>query len=241
MPVPTSFADLSTTPASNSPAGSENVFPDLDDYIRFINAALASISANTATNGWVSPYVAGSGSWAIPGTIGSTTPNTGAFTTLSASGTVSGAGFTARFADPGPIGSTTPSTIAGTTGTFSNGLDLTGSVVAGYAAGSGGTVTQATDKFTTVVLNKPTGRITTFNDLLASGSTANFILTNSTLTLPYTVILNIVGGVTDVRNYTVAAGFNATSSVQILLRNISGGPLSESVQIQFTVLKGATT
>ena len=57
MPVPTSFADLSTTPASNSPAGSENVFPNLDDYIRFINGALASIKANTASNGWVSPYL----------------------------------------------------------------------------------------------------------------------------------------------------------------------------------------
>lgn len=57
MPVPTTFADLSTTVASNSPAGSENVFPNLDDYIRFINAALASIKANTATNGWTSPYL----------------------------------------------------------------------------------------------------------------------------------------------------------------------------------------
>lgn len=73
MAVPTSFTDLSTTPGSNSPAGSENVFPNLDDYIRFINAALASIKANTATNGWVSPYLS---SWTAPGTIGSVTPNT---------------------------------------------------------------------------------------------------------------------------------------------------------------------
>lgn len=138
MPIPTLFADLSTTVASNSPSGSDNVFPDLDNYIRFINAALASISANTATNGWVSPYVAGTGSWAIPGTIGSTTPNTGAFTTLSSSGlttansltvsttstftgvasftgTPTGAGLTARFATPGPIGSSAASTGAFTT------------------------------------------------------------------------------------------------------------------------------
>jgi hypothetical protein len=39
----------------------------------------------------------------------------GAFTTLSASSTVSGAGFTARFATPGPIGSTVASTGAFTT------------------------------------------------------------------------------------------------------------------------------
>jgi len=44
------------------------------------------------------------------GTVGATTPSTGAFTTLAASSTVSGQGFTDRFATPGPIGSTTAST-----------------------------------------------------------------------------------------------------------------------------------
>jgi len=43
-------------------------------------------------------------------TIGAGTPSTGAFTTLAASGAVSGAGVTARFATPGPIGNTSPST-----------------------------------------------------------------------------------------------------------------------------------
>ena len=48
-------------------------------------------------------------------TIGATTANTGAFTTLSATSTVAGAGFTARFATPGPIGNTSASTGAFTT------------------------------------------------------------------------------------------------------------------------------
>jgi hypothetical protein len=52
---------------------------------------------------------------ALNGTIGATTASTGAFTTLSASGTVSGAGFTALLASPSSIGSTTPSTGAFTT------------------------------------------------------------------------------------------------------------------------------
>ena len=56
MPIPTSFSDLSTTAASNSPAGGDNVLPDLDNYIRIAFAMLASIKANTATNGWVSLY-----------------------------------------------------------------------------------------------------------------------------------------------------------------------------------------
>ena len=34
MPVPSSIADLSTTPASNSPAGSESVGTAMDDYLR---------------------------------------------------------------------------------------------------------------------------------------------------------------------------------------------------------------
>lgn len=34
MPVPTSLDDLSPTPASNFPAGSEAILPNLDDYLR---------------------------------------------------------------------------------------------------------------------------------------------------------------------------------------------------------------
>lgn len=45
-----------------------------------------------------------------PPPIGSTTPSSGIFTTLSATGTVSGAGITALFAAPPAIGSATPST-----------------------------------------------------------------------------------------------------------------------------------
>lgn len=41
MPVPTSITDLSTTAASNSPAGSETVFPSLDDYLRALSAFIA--------------------------------------------------------------------------------------------------------------------------------------------------------------------------------------------------------
>lgn len=60
MPVPTLVTDLSTTAASNSPAGSENVFPDLDNYLRALSAFLASIRDNSG-NGWSSPYLPLSG------------------------------------------------------------------------------------------------------------------------------------------------------------------------------------
>lgn len=43
MPVPSSLASLSQTPGSNSPAGSDTVFPSLDDYLREIFADLARL------------------------------------------------------------------------------------------------------------------------------------------------------------------------------------------------------
>jgi hypothetical protein len=51
----------------------------------------------------------------INGTVGATTASTGAFTTLSASSTVSGTGFSTYLASPPAIGGTTPAAITGTT------------------------------------------------------------------------------------------------------------------------------
>lgn len=67
--------------------------------------------------------------------IGATTPSTGAFTTLSASSTVSGTGFVNRFASPGPIGNTAASTGAFTTITASS------TITPNSTAGVVGTVT----------------------------------------------------------------------------------------------------
>lgn len=58
MPIPTSFTDLSTTAASNSPAGGDTP-AEGDNHIRTIYAFLRSIFSNSG-NGWTSPYVASS-------------------------------------------------------------------------------------------------------------------------------------------------------------------------------------
>jgi hypothetical protein len=63
-----------------------------------------------------------------PPPIGNVAPNTGAFTTLSATSTISGAGFTAWLASPPPIGATAPNT-----GAFST-LSATSATVATLAA-----------------------------------------------------------------------------------------------------------
>lgn len=51
MPVPTSLATLSQTPGSNSPAGSDAVFPSLDDYLRETFADLARL--RDGANSWL--------------------------------------------------------------------------------------------------------------------------------------------------------------------------------------------
>jgi len=74
-------------------------------------APLAVTSTTVVPNLNVSQLLGGT--WAIPGAIGSTTASSGAFTTLSASSTVSGTGFSNYLASPPAIGGT-----AANTGTF---------------------------------------------------------------------------------------------------------------------------
>lgn len=77
------------------------------------------------------------------GTVGATTANTGAFTTLSASSTVSGTGFTNYLASPPAIGGTAAAAITGTTITANTGF-------AGPLNGTVGATTANTGAFTTL-------------------------------------------------------------------------------------------
>lgn len=52
MPVPSSITDLSTTAASNSPAGTDAISNTLDDYLRAIQAIIRSESLNKS---WEAP------------------------------------------------------------------------------------------------------------------------------------------------------------------------------------------
>ena len=74
--------------------------------------ALGTPSSGTVTN------LTGTASININGTVGATTPSTGAFTTLSASSTVSGTGFSTYLASPPAIGGTTAAAVSATTLTF---------------------------------------------------------------------------------------------------------------------------
>lgn len=85
MAVPTLFSNLSTTPGTNVAyiSGSDSPIV-LDDHLRTVYAFVASISANTSTNGWASPYAALSGA-AFTGAV------SGITTLAAASATFTGA------------------------------------------------------------------------------------------------------------------------------------------------------
>jgi hypothetical protein len=76
--------------------------------------ALGTPSSGTVTN------LTGTASINVNGTVGATTASTGAFTTLAASSTVSGAGFTSYFASPPALGTTAPAEVKVTVGWAAN-------------------------------------------------------------------------------------------------------------------------
>lgn len=119
MPVPSLVTDLSTTQASNYPAGSDNVFPSLDDTLRALSAFIASIRDNSG-NGWVSPYLPlAGGTVSGPATFSST---------VALNGALSGTGLTTYLASPPAIGGTAPAAVSSTnlsyTGTLTGGTGV---------------------------------------------------------------------------------------------------------------------
>ena len=107
----------------------------------------------------------------------------------------------------------------------------------GYGTGSGGTVTQATNKSTSVTLNKPTGQITINGAALAGGATVNFIFNNSFISSADTLLLNTQSFGGSYRlNVEIGVG-----SCFIFLTNLTGGSLSDSFVLNFSIIKGATS
>lgn len=124
-------------------------------------------------------------------------------------------------------------------------IDSSGNVLAtgagaiGFGTGSGGAVTQATSKSTTVTLDKPVGRITMNNAALAANTTVSFSLNCSFIAATDILLLTIVdASVSSGGNYNCWATVGGGGAL-IRLRNISAGSLSEAVQINYAVIKGA--
>jgi hypothetical protein len=106
----------------------------------------------------------------------------------------------------------------------------------GYTANAQGSVTQASSKSTAVTLNKSAGVITMNNASLATATNATFTLNNSFISANDTVILTIAGGQATPGSYNVFANSLSAGSVSITLRNISGGPLSEAIVVNYCLI-----
>jgi hypothetical protein len=108
----------------------------------------------------------------------------------------------------------------------------------GYSTAAQGTATQATSKSTGVTLNKSAGQITMNNAALAASTNVAFTLTNSLISANDVIIVNVAGGIATAGTYNVFISNLAAGSATIVLRNISGGSLSEAVVINYAIIHG---
>jgi len=160
-------------------------------------------------------------------TIGATTPSTGAFTTLSATGAVSGAGVTARFATPGPIGNTAPSTGAFTTLAASGAVSGAGVTARFATPGPIGNTSASTGAFTTLAASGAVSGagfnnfalLNDYSTLVNSTEKITISATNATGTINYDT------GTQSVVYYTAAA----TGDWTINFRDSSGATLNSKM------------
>lgn len=107
-------------------------------------------------------------------------------------------------------------------------------------AQDGGTVTQATNKATTVVLSTNSGQITMNAAGLAANAEVSFTVTNTTVAAT-DVVAVCHGSAGTAGAYNVGANTIASGSFKITVGNVSTGTLSEAIVINFVVLKGASS
>lgn len=110
---------------------------------------------------------------------------------------------------------------------------------AGYVAGDGGQIDQATSKSTTVVLNKKCGQIEMNGAALAANTTVSFTFTNATVAAANIIVLNHVSGGTAGSYLLNAQAGSGSASINV--RNITSGSLSEAIVIGFAVVKATTS
>lgn len=115
---------------------------------------------------------------------------------------------------------------------------ITGTGKQGYNTGSGGTVTQLTNKSTGVTLNKTNGSITMDAANLGADTTVSFTLTNSTIEAGDILVMNHISGGT-AGSYTLNAQ-SAAGSASINVRNVTAGALAEAIVIRFAVIKAVS-
>lgn len=112
----------------------------------------------------------------------------------------------------------------------------------GYApgAGNGGTVTQSPTKSDGVLLDKLSGRVTTSSAALNAGTSVTFTVANNKVVVGDTIIVNIGSGAT-AGAYGIWVDNVTNGSFRIHLRNVSASNLSETLVINFALIKAVST
>ena len=159
----TKISEFSATAASNTDIDSINIAEGcapsgINDAIRELMAQLKDFQTGAVGDSFNGP-------------VGSTTAAAGAFTTLSASSTVSGTGFSTYLASPPAIGGTAAAAVSATTLTTSSTVTLNGGTANGVAYLNGSKVVTSGSALTFDGTNFATTGSGTLKNLLFSGGT----------------------------------------------------------------------
>ena len=188
-----------------------------------------------ASGGGSLNFLRADGTWAVPaGLNGGTVTMVSVVTANGVSGSV--ATPTTTPAITLTLGAITPSSVAATGAITSS----SASAGIGYATGSGGTVTQATNKSTAVTVNKTTGEITMNAAALAAATVVTFVLNNSSVAAGDMIVTSHHSGGT-VGPYLINGRVTGAGIGSIAVRNTSAGSLSEAIVIKFAVVKAVTS
>jgi hypothetical protein len=201
-----------------------------------LSAATAAIDTDT-TQVATTAYVVGQGY------LKSATASSTYLTSATAASTY------APLASPGLTGTPTAPTAGGGTNTTQiattafvqtavagKTLIETGSGGVGYGTGSGGTITQITNKSTGVTINKTNGQIITASGNVVAGTPTSFLVTNSTVAATDVVIVHRSSGGSNV-SYTIGCDLVSAGSFRVYIDNITGAGLNEVLTLNFAVIK----
>lgn len=198
--------------------------------VRSTSAALVTPALGTPTSGVISNCT-GSPALVITNCTGSPTL-TAPLLGTPASGVITNCTGTPTLDITSCTGSPTLTTLTAT-----GNIRITGTGSLGYSTGSGGAVTQLTNKTTGVTLDKSNGKITMeATTAIGIGASVVFTLANSFIAVTDAVIANIATGGT-ANAYTVDVLTVAAGSVGLRVTNISAGSLSEAVVVSFAIIK----
>jgi len=181
---------------------------------------------------WARGFVEAADAPAARTALGASTVGSNVFTAADAAAARTAIGAAAAGAT---VNLTGDQTVAGLKTFLGGHLSTSAAQPIGYGTGAGGTVTQITNKATAVTINTPSGYIITHNAALAGGASVEFFVNNNTVDVNACAVIahpRIDG------NYSVVVTNAHNGVFRLRLTNLTGGSLSNAVQITFMVIRG---